>query len=58
MYAQVHFLKTSVSDPHTIFTDPDPGFYSNMDPDPDPGKKHIFLKALKIWGKIILLTKK
>ena len=31
-----------------FFTDPDPGLFSNTDPDlgPDPGKKHIFSKAL------------
>ena len=41
---------TSVSDPYTFYTDPDPGIFPNTDPDPapDPGKKHNFSKgALK-----------
>ena len=41
----------SVSDPDSIFTDPDPGFFFN--PDPDPGnKKQIFSKQKQNLGNI------
>ena len=36
---------TSVSDPDSLFTDPDPGFFLN--PDPDPGKEKTFRKAIQ-----------
>ena len=43
------YSKSSVADPYTFF----------MDPDPDPGKKHIFSKAIqKMFGKIVFSTKK
>ena len=29
-------LKASVVDPNTLNLDPDPGFWPNLDPDPDP----------------------
>jgi hypothetical protein len=28
--------KTSVSDPHSLYADPDPAFLKNADPDPFP----------------------
>ena len=28
---------SSVVDPNTLNLDPDPGFWANLDPDPDPG---------------------
>ena len=28
---------SSVVDPNTLNLDPDPGFWPNLDPDPDPG---------------------
>jgi len=38
----------SVSDPYMLFTDQDPGFFSNTDkdpcPDPDPCKKNTYLQ--------------
>ena len=33
----VRALHTSVVDPNTLNLDPDPGFWPNLDPDPDPG---------------------
>jgi len=45
--------KISVSDPYTYFMDPDPGYFFNMDPGPDPGKKKTFSNGLKKLGKII-----
>jgi hypothetical protein len=30
---------TSVSDPHSLYADPDPGFQTNADPDCNPGLK-------------------
>ena len=43
--------KSSVSDPDLFFTDPDPWFFFNPDPVPDPGKeKHLERQFKKIWG--------
>ena len=36
-------VPTSVSDPDSFFTDPDPGFFLN----PDPGKEKTFRKAIQ-----------
>ena len=44
---------TSVSDPDSFFTDPDPGFFSN----PDPGKKNSTAKS-KYWEKFLFPTQK
>ena len=40
---------SSISDPDLFFTDPDPGFFLNPDPDPvpDPGKEKTFRKAIQ-----------
>ena len=38
--------KRSVSDLYTV-PDQDPGFFSNTDPGPDPGKKTHFFKGLQ-----------
>ena len=32
----------SVVDPNTLNLDPDPGFWPNLDPDPDPGLNYQF----------------
>ena len=51
-------IRTGVTVP-TFYTDPDPGFYFNTDPEPapDPGKKTHLSKALtKTLGKNILLN--
>ena len=53
-------LESSVSDPDSFFTDPDPGFF--LDPDPDPGsrqQKTNFSKAkIKCWEKFFFSTQK
>ena len=38
-YVAVSLAKSSVVDPNTLNLDPDPGFWPNLDknPDPDPG---------------------
>ena len=33
---------SSVVDPNTLNFDPDPGFWPNLDPDPDPGNYYQF----------------
>ena len=38
------FLVTSVVDPNTLNLDPDPGFWPNLDPDPDPELCYQFWK--------------
>ena len=44
-------ISSSVSDPDSFFTDPDPdpGFFLDPDPvpDPDPGKEKTFRKAMQ-----------
>ena len=48
-------LLHSVADLDLFFTDLDPGIF----PDPDPGQKHIFSKAItKFWEQFLFSTKK
>ena len=37
-------VKSSVVDSNTLNLDPDPGFWSYLDPDPDPGLYNQFWK--------------
>ena len=36
-YHQKKAIESSVVDPNTLNLDPDPGFWYNLDPYPDPG---------------------
>ena len=64
---QKHCFCASVVDPNTFNLDPDPGFWPNLDPDPDPGLYNQFWKKkFKIileknnflWNKYIFLNYK
>ena len=58
---------SSVVDPNTWYLDPDPGFWPNLDPGPDPGLynqfwkkkfKIILEKKNFLWNKYIFLNYK
>ena len=54
-------VMNSVADPYTFFMDPDPGFFFNTDPvpNPDTGNKNIFSKAIQqFWGIILVFDQK
>jgi len=51
----------NVKDPYMFFTDPDPGFYFNTDPDQGPDlceKRYLFKGFKTIWEKIFCSLKK